>query len=424
MMFCRWIVRLALLPLLLGVAGQCYAEFVEGNILQTRLRRLYFDVGRESRIFPGNRFILFHKLQQICSGVIEESHLAVSFSQPLTAAIDTSILPELLVLIQAADFDTATSIALGTMGLSDAEARLLWDRPPCNTPATEPCGTRSAMGNEIHFYGDVTAWKLRQHDIDGFFSITRRWSAEADYPVEVRKAPYIAIMLPNLARSANEGGFLTTALYYYYDDRRVSLHFSGDSALAVNGLVMSDAPRSYPFHRDLGRRSLERVAQSTRRITIAAANADLEKSALYFADVMSQVRIRPTLTGNLPDSADIILTMIPYSDSDPSVCIREIVARLSVAPVSSVSQREKIEMVRMYLESAERDSTEAGRTRRYHEAGQLLTNDLGVFPLFRPILFFHRRERLAGIEYDGHGRLTTSRLTRLSLPAANPGDSL
>ncbi len=142
----------------------------------------------------------------------------------------------------------------------------------------------------------------------------------------------------------------------------------------------------------------------------------LEKLAFYFADVLSRDRIEVELVRSFED-ADVYLAFVPIGEQNRIRSIHYIRDMFLKQKPSSTSMEEAQSIVENSLWSARAADSNERREYYCRMAEQSLMYDLGLFPLFRPTIFFHASEMLKNYHFDDNCFLDLEALTKLKLPS-------
>jgi len=408
----------------------CSSAELQRGILQYRLDRLYFAIGKEENVFAGSPFIVICNGDSVYEGCIEQSLVGVSYSYITGLFFDTLAVDSCYAIIEAADIDSLSPIRLAAvdfeplamltdfLGTIRALLLAIGDR---NNPitATSIHGNEVSISQRIPFIDMVVS--LQFGEIDGFFSYRSYASQMEDSRVIDSPAPFFVVLVPNLSRKMNRGGLITTSLYYRFSERRLPIVFDGDKVRPMNCLhaTNGDCHRPYPYDPAQGRKLLDHHPQRPRVLRIGVMNKSLEKLALYFADVLSRDRIEVELHQSFED-ADIYLAFIPLDERNPIRPIHYIRDMFLRDKPSSAAQEEALSTIENNFWAA-READSLNRRQYYCRlVEQALMYDLGVFPLFRPRIFFHASENLKNYCFDANGFLDLKALTKLKLPQRKP----
>lgn len=102
------------LILVLVCGSSLWGQFVESQIIQVSLNRLYFDSGSENGIFTGTPFSILCGEDDLISGIIDYSGPGISYSRPI-ANIDEGLFTDsCFARLTTAVVDTGAIITLGT----------------------------------------------------------------------------------------------------------------------------------------------------------------------------------------------------------------------------------------------------------------------------------------------------------------------
>ncbi|MFH1700485.1 MAG: ABC transporter substrate-binding protein [Candidatus Zixiibacteriota bacterium] len=105
---------IAVLLIILACGSTIWGQFVESQIIQIKLNRLYFDSGNESGIFVGTPFAVFCGGDEIISGIIEYAGPGISYSRPAAIIEGLTISDSCIARLTTAVIDTGAVIMLGT----------------------------------------------------------------------------------------------------------------------------------------------------------------------------------------------------------------------------------------------------------------------------------------------------------------------
>lgn len=394
----------------LGAAAD--SIWIEGDVLQVKRDRLYFNHGLEERIYRNCRYVVHRGSDSIYSGCVESSYPGVSFSYPTDGHFDTIPAAALSIWLQRARVDTVSPIVLGHLGYIPEPVNAGFGRSDSESAA----GGRNPV--EFRRYESQFEMSLAFQGgaLDGFVSYRRYGPGDDDVSSEGQPAPFFVAMVPNPSHEVNRNGFLTTSLYYRLDPERMPLYFDGDEIHPFHGLSIGGdtAARPYPYDPGAGREVLQNMRTRSRNLTIGASHPMFEKIAGYYADIVSRDRYLTSIVpGNIP--ADVDIVAVPLAEEAlPS--LRFITEMLAADTVPGMSVNETIAIVDSYLDMAAAAEDQFRRDHYCSLAENALRDDIGVFPLFRPTMFFTARRSLLGDPFDERGYLDLAALTKVRLP--------
>ncbi|HOD65417.1 MAG TPA: hypothetical protein PLR32_00585 [candidate division Zixibacteria bacterium] len=402
---CSWIFALPLLLAAVCAAQPGDSLWIESRPLQVKLDRLYLDCGLEARVFPDCRFVVHRGPDSLYSGCIESSYPGVAVSSPVGGFFDTLRLADLRVWLERAPYDTLAPIVLGQVGLLPAPLAGVGDSTAGGRVVFRPYAS--------HFEASLA---FEDQVIDGFFSYRRYTAGGEDVASVSRPAPFFVALVPNPARAIAQRGFLSTSLYYRLDPQRLAMIFEGDELRAFNrcGVGGDTAARPYPYAPGPGRALLNNLRGPSRSVVIAVEHPMFEPAAGYFADILSRDRFRPTVTSTLA-GADLRLVAVPLGESEADG-LRCLSGLLALDTLAGSAAAQSLQAVSSCLDSAALAAEPAAALRYVQLAESVLRDDLGVFPLFRPTLYFTARRSLLGEVFDRRGGIDVSGLARVRIP--------
>jgi hypothetical protein len=232
-------------------------------------------------------------------------------------------------------------------------------------------------------------------------------------------APFIAVLMPNLSKKTRGLAMVTTSLYYRFDVSRLwwPSFFQSEMPTPVNRhYITSEAgPRSYPFDPRKGQLLVTKNRDIPSKLKIGVQNRRLTQIAEYFADILSRDKLRLEVRGNDPD-ADLFLTFVPVDFDDPVLSLWYITELLRQQEPHHKSDKEALTIIENHLHSARAAHDVATSYHFYRLADRALQSDLGVFPLFRPTIYFLPGNNLKNARFDESGYLDLSSLTKIILP--------
>jgi len=419
----HYILLALLVAAAIAAAPAVSAGDLECEILQYKLGRLYFGAGQEANVFAGCPFVLFHGPDTVYAGVVEFSYPGVSISRPTFGFTDTLALGEHRAVILAARADTTSPVTIGCYGIHPFE--LLRDHPEFESLDSVEIGVAvdsTANGNPVVFSSDepfTMAWDYESGRHDGFFSASMFPESMRGFASMVSSgAPFIAVLVPNLSSEINKDGFVTTSLYYRFSvDRLWPTFFQSEAPSTINRLYLADgtAGRAFPYDIDKGRQLLSKNRNLPNRLKIGVLNPRLESIAKYFADILSRDRVRVEVRMNDPE-ADLLLTFVMIDWEDPVASLHDVYSILAQGKPDDKSVKETLTIVGNYIYSARQADDVSTLFHYCRLADRTMQHELGVFPLFRPSIYFLAGKHLKNIRFDRSGYLDLDGLTRISLP--------
>lgn len=407
MYWCR--LKSAVITGLVGLAcsATATATVIECPILQVKLGRFYFPVGLEEFVYPDCRFTIAIGSDTVCTGRIARSYEGVSFSYEMDLLPDSLIIDSCRVFIGQADVDSS-GLSIGAVG------RLpVLDALPSNIRSLR-FPSRMAM---------LSAF--RRGEIDAFISYRAGESVVENSATISTPAPYFAALIPNVGKGINQNGFLTTSMYYCFDPNRPSLYFDGDDVAPHHRLLSGDGAQDRFYRHDpgKGRRLLRNIRSRLGVLQLVCLDESLARLAEYFADILSRERFRIGLKGKQGE-ADLYLTFLPVDVDEPGAALDSLICILAADTVDGRTINKAVAVCGDWLEMSAEAADSSGRFLYMERAAATLMEDISLFPLFRPSLFFTAHSNIKGHRFDRSGHLDLSEAVRIVLPTVSSGDSL
>jgi len=391
--------------------------WISGRALQFKLDRLYFDRGREAYIFRNCRFVIYRGIDTIYAGCIEASYPGVSYSYPTDGSLDSLPLTDLHVWLERAPVDTVSPLVIGHVGYLPLD-------PDRELIGTDTLG-HPLSGNPVVIRTYESTFEMNlafmSGNLDGALSYRRVGAVDEDARRVTRPAPFFVAMLPNPASELNRGGFLTTSLYYRLDPGRMPLYFDGDRVEPYNRLGAGGemAERPFPYDPAAGRDLLQSLHVRSRNVQIRSELPQFDKLAGYFADILSRDRFFTSYGGDDTDP-DVRLIAVPiYDEILPS--LHYIYDRLIADTTATQRASEVIVIIGGYLDLADAATDPIKRDHYVQLTEIAMRDDLGIFPLFRPTLFFTLRAGLIGEPFSRADYPDLSHITKVKLPQGQDG---
>lgn len=400
------------------------AGVVECDILQYRADRLYFPLGEEDNVLRLCAFTVIRDNDTLYSGKIEASHPGICYSHPTGGFFDTLHIDSLHTLVETYEVGTSSPTYLGTTGF---EAIVDSAGTPANLTRMESKDApmhRGSTPEGIHLVHYESHWEMRsdyaQGILDGYFSYQPHPGSESEAVRLSVSAPYYAALIPGVKYHYRDNSILTTSLYYRFDETKHNTVFDGDSVQAADCLncSYSGCPRSIWFNPGNGKDLIKHIRNRNRKYTIVAEDKSLEPTALFFTDILSRDRLKTELkVGDTDGNCHVVY--VPIESDSLASCLRFIHNRLAAGTAEGKSASEATAIVGNYLDLG--DSAPDSETReRFYRQAEVTLQEIGVFPLFRPTVFFTSHKYLRGAAFDTVGRFVTSDLVHLTPPEQPP----
>ncbi|MFQ5498974.1 MAG: hypothetical protein ACE5FH_04820 [Candidatus Zixiibacteriota bacterium] len=418
----HWII--GIVAFMLTATSVSHGDAVEAELLQFRLDRLYFNVGVEANLFDGAQFDICCGDSVVYSGRIERALPGVSFSFPTGHYFDSLPLTDCEVQIIAADVDSLSPIVIGGAEFEEYQGggffppRLVHTAENKNSDSKADRVSIATYDSRLEMILEFEASRL-----DGFFSYRMPEFGEQGFRTVSAAAPYIVCLLPNPSKKISREGYLTTSMYYRFDESKLQFLVDADSVQWRRRFVSPsrDAHRAYQYDPSRGRSLLNAFRRRPKRISLAFNSPILRKTARYYADVLSRDRIRVEFVSNMND-ADVWLTLIPVSADDPVLPLRFIFDLLTNDKPAGATLAQQLFEIEERLVIADSASDSALLSMMVESVERILMEELSAFPLYRPTIFFVCTDAIRGGRFDSEGYLDLKSLVRLRFPSSG-GDT-
>jgi hypothetical protein len=403
------------------------AADISCKILQYKLDRLYFPIGREENIYPANSYTVYWKGDSIFHGNIEESRIGVSYSYVTHYFFDSIDVESCEVIIESAGIDSTAEIVIGLPNsippgnifrLSDiySSGRIPFVLPPLFAVNGNPLKLQR-YDSEIEMLLDFEAgW------IDGFFShskiITEKKNAQSiSHPLTC-----FAAIVPGINRPVNEDGLLSASLYYRFDNKRLSALFDGDDIKPHNCFYPRNdlCDREATYNPSKARSLLRQIAKPPKEVKLIIGDVRLKKLGQYYADVLNRDRIKTTLSYDKTDG-DIYLKFVPTLTSLADTSLMYIHSFLAGDTTENGLMNAMISIIDDCLELSRQTTSSEAREYYIGRVLEYLEKDIGVYPLFRPSIYFTVDAHLKGFGFDPDGFFNLLALTRIQLSENSTG---
>lgn len=367
--------------------------------------RFYFNFGTEKLIFAGHKFQIIKNSDTLYSGLIENSLYGVSVSFPVDDTTLNFDLKKIYAQIKTADIDR-------------------------DNPISIDC--------DIDIYKGLCAELDKNDDSTNSFNFANQHSSlinnqKAEIKISYNKptgenyleseAPFIAVLIPNLSKIINKKNYLSSSLYYRFNPDKLSYMFDGDSPAPFDCFFKSDTSckRDYIYNHDRGKSLLKFLEPYPKELTIAVESKNLEKAALYFADVLSRDRIKLNITTD-EMNADLILKFFPILNNDRSFGIKKIIDYLKQFSISDEKKLEALNICEVYLLTINELVVDDIKLYYYKLIDYSLKYDLGLFPLFRPQLYTENSDNILNLTIDQNGLIDKNSIIKIEQPTKMAGD--
>lgn len=379
-----------------GLMPSVSAVTVECRTQPARFGRMVFDRGTEALVFPGCRFVVVKDESVIADGTIELSVRGYAISAADPALDSLSIDSTVFAQIDCFMVDTSAVLRIGCLeqlNPSELFSGLSLDSGKLRSAIT-------TYQSQFSLLSDFQAGKLD--------AIITDYAPRLDgvtYGIVSSPAPWVVALAPRPSSARAQDGVITTSLFYRFDPASLPLIADGDSATAWNTLdAGSSGRRPYPFNPETGRRLWRTRGGRDQALSIGCASASLLRTAEFFADVLSRDRVTMSVVSSLESKTDLQLLAIPLFATGDTVSLRTVIDALAGDTLPGMAINETIAQAAFHLAAAEVQPDSVLRDAAVRRARAKLTEDAGVFPLYRPRLFFTHRTTVIGVGTDSSGR--------------------
>ncbi|MBN1211331.1 MAG: hypothetical protein JXA92_02030 [candidate division Zixibacteria bacterium] len=404
-------------------AAACEADEHRCEILQYKLDRLYFSAGEEADIFSHSSFKIVCGSDTLYRGWIDQSIAGVSYSDTTGGFFDSVDLSSCFALIATAENDSLAVIIVHFQNMADDEIKfILSDNIAAEEDLYDTLITEDGRGlliSKLDVDDIVTSYQAaKEYDIQ--IAYDSQYITVFEVGTISASAPYIAVLMPNLAKNSSAGGVLTTSLYYNFSGFLLPHLFDGDNPLPAYSLFAEDGTSRRPYVYDPGKgRELYRgFHDRPGELSLYYSAFSLRKVADYFADILAREKIKVNISDTDHD-ADLILTYIPTDNQKPQKSLRYLYELLSKTETFDASRKETLTIIGNYLEAAEEAEKPETVLNYCSLADRGFIHDLGVFPLFRPLLYVTFEKNIKNCGFDASGRLDVYNVTKLVMPTEN-----
>lgn len=438
------IALLIVLCVLMPVCDRLSAREVRCKLLQQKLGRLFFSAGKEEDIFPGCRWVVYRDstdtLNPLLRGKIAESYDGVSVSDsgvPLTAETGFAVVNAAdrecseIFFVSSIDYtaeaitnsfeweswvDVAPDKSEEEWGSRySLQRQIIVDRAPeCKEPSGRDSGLVT-VSPRTFAHGRRISLKDRQ--TDGYISYRPLDCEPGEYHLSL-PAPFVVVLLPNPKSPVNRNGLLTTALRYRIDSARLNDVFEYEAVPQQSFLPVEYAQPSYPPDRDKGKSLLKSGRANTRTVSIFPYSPTLRSTCRFLQGTLEQAGYTTRLGkwGFNIDTSDIRLSIVPYSTDSLAWALERVCWELIFDTAANNPLNQPLRLAATLLADAENTSDSTQRLRLYQRVDRILQEDVGAFPLFRPIIHVCAKDDIRGLRFDKDGLLDLSNVYRIKLP--------
>ena len=418
-----WVISLLLI---LSFSANCLAASIQAKILQIKMNRIYFNAGEEDNILANCAYSICLNNDTLFGGLIEASYSGVSYSYPDSNISNLLLKDSCYAKIQPADVDSLSPINIGIL-------RSIPYGDPSNFPGIMSAVSNSDIsnfgstryGNNLHTYLYDSKIEMQidfeSGILDAYISISGESIRKRKFSMINSPAPFFAALIPDISKQINIKGLMTTSMYYRFNEERISALFGGDDASPLFCLFprIDTCMRMFEFNPEKGRSLLGYFDKKPKKLVIGYQNESLAKPAQYFADILSRDKIKVKLTDRFAE-ADVYLSYVPFQTKKPDTSFYSLMNILKLDSSENNSIESALAEIELHLARQNRTSDLNSRIYYLNLAQRIMMEDICVFPLFRPTLFFVAGENLKGYSFDIDGLLQVENLRKIVRPKISP----
>jgi hypothetical protein len=406
--------------ILTALSSAVSAGTVEAQVLQYKLDHFYFNVGKESLVFPGHHFAIVRGKDTVVSGVIDESYDGVSIGSGAMPKEGKRNFEKYKAIVQ-----TAETERLSTVRIASNDPELLPYDSASNSfvlDANPDPQRRFIFGNDTAFLSYIPDTlelldQLERGLIDAAV-VEGQSSAPLGFKAQYSYIPQVVMLLANPARA--QSSLLSTSLYCRFETSRLHSALT-DGSRPVNSVFPSlrwDA-RPFPHDQDLGRRIFSQIGTRPAVVTIGISSEQFRPVAMYFADVLAREQCKSSIQVDATGfNSDVALRQSYIDDQRPFVTANGIVGYLESGSAHSgaASAVVGLEKLRSLFDSAAVVTDTSTQQYYFRTANEILAKEFGCFPLFQPRYSLISRSEVVGVKLDKDGHLIITNPHRIQLP--------
>jgi hypothetical protein len=438
---------IALVMTLVSVTLPCdttSAREVRCKLLQQKLGRLYFSAGKEENIFPGCRWVIYRDstdtLNPLLRGKIAESYEGMSVSDSGGMSSVAGGQGELTAIISPATKDHRpihVRVILGTMfdwirtdsgtveeklpNERDIQAGniptetprvILVTRPVTDDPSSWVVDTIHIRNQYVRFLQGLQIGE----GVDVIYGFSPHVGSGQGY-VLPNPSPYIVTMFPKVSAARNMFGLITTALRYRLDTSRLDLLYPDSAMLQLNFLSAQNRLEVFPYDPAKGKGFLKTALRQGKNVELAFWSGALFPTNSYLCGVLNNAGFQAwSLANPQMVGGDLSLGFVPVDIDRPENTLRFALTYLALDTLAKASVNEPIRLAARLLTEIASCSDSIQKDRLLARVERILMEDIGAFPLFRPVLYVCAKEDIRGLCFDKNGRLDLSNIYRVKLP--------
>jgi MarR-like DNA-binding transcriptional regulator SgrR of sgrS sRNA len=153
-----------------------------------------------------------------------------------------------------------------------------------------------------------------------------------------------------------------------------------------------------------------------KKIHLYSGHHALNGLTRYFADILARDRCTVEETDDLR-LADLSIAFVPYQEHSPESVIDTLLSLMQSDVIVDTRPSEYLQQIETELAGLKTSPSSADSTRHLETVSRIMTDDLGLFPLFRPTLYLHTNKRLRNVTLTPDGQVDCRAAIVARLPA-------
>lgn len=237
--------------------------------------------------------------------------------------------------------------------------------------------------------------------------------------------PGVVALIAGIGRQLYSNGLFPTSLYYSFNPSLTHLYFEYGDVSAVNRWLIAGSDgignkRYYPYDILKGKTLLSSIDRKVDSALLVYDDPLLYRTADYLADVAAREGMTATNRKYIPGMLfDIRAALLPASDDIMPYALFAAVLELNDQNSSLPSDRRLVRPGWDDIDRGSRLYEEKNRSNFFSRAEDVLFEEAGFFPLYRPYVYAVPSAGVAGCEFDFYGYPIFDHVRKLAVGAAD-----
>lgn len=379
-------------------------RFSDGSPLNADVLRHFFDDLRSnSRSYLSRYF--FAKVLPTDSGGIETTGgytLRLNFYHPF---------PRACYFLSRPDFAVYNEAGRGTgrlMEVADPQGSAENRAFVPNTFYRGPAPAFSSL--TIHHYDQQNrmTFAFENGELDAVVGFGYEADLAGDYETKALY-PGVVTMIAGIGREPYSNAMFPTSLYYSFNPSLTHLYFQYGDVAVVNrwlgaGSDSADNSRYYAYDIIKGKTLLSSIDRKVDSVLLAYDSPLLYHTIDYIADVAAREGITGTTRRFVPGIPfDIRAAFLPASDDIMPFALFAAVLELNDQNSALPPDRQRVRPGWDDIDRGSRLYEAKNRTTFFSRAEEVLFQDAGFFPLYRPYIYAVPSASVTGFDFDYYG---------------------